>query len=107
MVVIAHAANDKRISAAVSSANFASVDALSPEALRQLAHAARSFENDEATSVVVLIGRFRGTSAMRRLDGEGARILSLVASNRNEDLPSATQPVLPTTVTATGSTKPS
>jgi enoyl-CoA hydratase/carnithine racemase len=66
MVVIAHAANDKRNIAAVSSANFASIDALSPAALRQLAHAARSFEGDDATSVVVLSGRYRATLAMRQ-----------------------------------------
>ena len=36
------------------------INALSPEALRQLTDAARSFEDDGATSVVVLAGQRQG-----------------------------------------------
>src|SRR6201994_4795293 len=39
------------------------INALSPEALRQLTNAARSFEDDAATSVVVLTGSAKAFSA--------------------------------------------
>src|SRR3954471_17528968 len=39
------------------------INALSPEAMRQLTDAARSFEDDAATSVVVLTGAARAFSA--------------------------------------------
>src|SRR5436309_12946813 len=47
-------------------------NALSPEAMRQLADAARSLEDDSATSAVVLPGRSRAFSAgFDRKDAEG------------------------------------
>ncbi len=48
------------------------INALSPEAMRELTEAARSFEDDSATSVVVLTGSARAFSAGFDLkDGEG------------------------------------
>jgi len=50
------------------------INALSPEALRQLTDAARSFEDDGATSVVVLAGNAKAFSAGFDLkDAEGKR----------------------------------
>ena len=46
------------------------INALSPEAMRQLTDAARSFEDDDATSVVVLTG---AKSVQRRLRPQGPR----------------------------------
>jgi enoyl-CoA hydratase/carnithine racemase len=45
------------------------INALSPEALRQLTNAARSFEDDSETSVVVLTGAARAFSAGFDLKG--------------------------------------
>ena len=39
------------------------INALSPEAIRQLTHAARSFEEDADTSVVILAGNAEAFSA--------------------------------------------
>ena len=39
------------------------INAMSPEAMRQLTDAARSFEDDDATSVVVLTGGAKSFSA--------------------------------------------
>ena len=47
------------------------INALSPEALRQLTDAARSFEDDAATSVVVLTGGAK--IVQRRLRPQGPR----------------------------------
>src|SRR5580700_9174429 len=57
MVMVAHATDHKRNIAAVSRRQLASIDARSPEELWQLTAAARSFEDDGETSVVVLAGR--------------------------------------------------
>ena len=47
------------------------INALSPEALRQLTDAARSFEDDDATSVVVLTGPKTFSAGFDLKDPEG------------------------------------
>ena len=47
------------------------INALSPEALRQLTDAARSFEDDDATSVVVLTGAKTFSAGFDLKDPEG------------------------------------
>ena len=47
------------------------INALSPEALRQLTDAARSFEDDDATSVVVLTGGAKIVQRRLRPEGSG------------------------------------
>ncbi|WP_454618990.1 enoyl-CoA hydratase/isomerase family protein [Bradyrhizobium cenepequi] len=56
------------------------INALSPEALRQLTDAARSFEDDGATSVVVLIGGARSFSAgfdLKDAEGRSRRTMDI------------------------------
>src|SRR4030081_1328107 len=58
------------------------INALSPEALRQLTHAARSFEDDGETSVVVLAGHPRAFSAgfdLKDAEGRSRRTMDLGA----------------------------
>ena len=63
------------------------LNALSPEVMRQLRAAAESFEDDLATSVVVLTGRADGFSAGFDLkDAEGAERASLPLGERRRAL---------------------
>jgi enoyl-CoA hydratase len=58
------------------------INALSPEALRQLTHAARSFEDDLETSVVVLAGHPKAFSAgfdLKDAEGRSRRTMDLGA----------------------------
>jgi enoyl-CoA hydratase/carnithine racemase len=58
------------------------INALSPEALRQLTHAARSFEDDGETSVVVLAGHPKAFSAgfdLKDAEGRSRRTMDLGA----------------------------
>ena len=63
------------------------LNALSPETMRQLRDAARSFEDDLATSVVVLTGRADAFSAGFDLkDAEGLRRASMPLGERRRSL---------------------
>jgi enoyl-CoA hydratase/carnithine racemase len=58
------------------------INALSPEALRQLTQAARSFEDDGETSVVVLAGHPKAFSAgfdLKDAEGRSRRTMDLGA----------------------------
>src|SRR4030081_3947553 len=62
------------------------INALSPEALRQLTDAARSFEDDGATSVVVLTGGAKLFSAgfdLKDSEGRARRTMDLGALRRH------------------------
>lgn len=62
------------------------INALSPEALRQLTAAARSFEDDAATSVVVLAGSTKAFSAgfdLKDAEGRARRTMDLGALRRH------------------------
>src|SRR6202790_1197585 len=62
------------------------INALSPEALRQLTYAARSFEDDSATSVVVLSGAPKSFSAgfdLKDPEGRSRRTMDLGALRRH------------------------
>jgi enoyl-CoA hydratase/carnithine racemase len=62
------------------------INALSPEALRQLTHAARSFEDDGATSVVVLTGGAKSFSAgfdLKDDEGRSRRTMDIGALRRH------------------------
>jgi enoyl-CoA hydratase len=62
------------------------INALSPEALRQLTDAARSFEDDGATSVVVLTGSAKAFSAgfdLKDPEGRARRTMDLGALRRH------------------------
>ena len=62
------------------------INALSPEALRQLTDAARSFEDDAGTSVVVLTGGARSFSAgfdLKDAEGRSRRTMDLGALRRH------------------------
>jgi enoyl-CoA hydratase/carnithine racemase len=62
------------------------INALSPEALRQLTSAARSFEDDGATSVVVLAGGARAFSAgfdLRDPEGRARKTMDIGALRRH------------------------
>ena len=62
------------------------INALSPEALRQLTQAARSFEDDGATSVVVLTGSAKAFSAgfdLRDPEGRSRRTMDIGALRRH------------------------
>src|SRR6201985_431796 len=62
------------------------INALSPEALRQLTSAARSFEDDGATSVVVLTGGDKAFSAafdLKDPEGRSRRTMDLGALRRH------------------------
>src|SRR4030081_195429 len=65
------------------------INALSPEALRQLTHAARSFEDDGETSVVVLAGHPRAFSAgfdLKDAEGRSRRTMDLGALRQHLEL---------------------
>src|SRR3974377_1239928 len=65
------------------------INALSPEALRQLTQAARSFEDDAATSVVVLTGRTDAFSAgfdLKDTEGRSRKEMDLGALRRHLQL---------------------
>lgn len=65
------------------------INALSPEALRQLTRAARSFEDDAATSVVVLTGNAKAFSAgfdLKDAEGRGRRTMDIGALRRHLQL---------------------
>ena len=67
------------------------INALSPEALRQLTDAARSFEDDGETSVVVLTGGARSFSAgfdLKDSEGKGSHRDDRKAIRRNDFNPS-------------------
>src|SRR5215467_4815831 len=62
------------------------INALSPEALRQLTDAARSFEDDAATSVVVLTGGAKSFSAgfdLKDAEGQSRKAMDLGALRRH------------------------
>jgi enoyl-CoA hydratase len=62
------------------------INALSPEALRQLTDAARSFEDDGATSVVVLTGSAKAFSAgfdLKDPEGRSRRTMDIGALRRH------------------------
>ena len=62
------------------------INALSPEALRQLAAAARSFEDDGATSVVVLTGSAKAFSAgfdLKDAEGRSRRTMDIGTLRRH------------------------
>jgi enoyl-CoA hydratase len=62
------------------------INALSPEALRQLTNAARSFEDDGETSVVVLTGAPKAFSAgfdLRDPEGRARRTMDIGSSRRH------------------------
>ena len=62
------------------------INALSPEALRQLTDAARSFEDDASTSVVVLTGGAKAFSAgfdLRDAEGRSRKDMDLGALRRH------------------------
>jgi enoyl-CoA hydratase/carnithine racemase len=62
------------------------INALSPEALRQLTDAARSFEDDSATSVVVLTGGDKAFSAgfdLRDPEGRARKTMDIGALRRH------------------------
>ena len=62
------------------------INALSPEALRQLTDAARSFEDDGATSVVVLTGGAKSFSAgfdLKDAEGRARRTMDIGALRRH------------------------
>jgi len=62
------------------------INALSPEALRQLTDAARSFEDDGATSVVVLTGCTKSFSAgfdLKDAEGRTRKIMDIGALRRH------------------------
>ena len=62
------------------------INALSPEALRQLTGAARSFEDDAATSVVVLTGGAKSFTAgfdLKDAEGKARRAMDLGALRRH------------------------
>src|SRR3954453_4911234 len=62
------------------------INALSPEALRQLTAAARSFEDDSETSVVVLTGGARAFSAgfdLRDAEGRARRTMDVGSLRRH------------------------
>jgi enoyl-CoA hydratase/carnithine racemase len=62
------------------------INALSPEALRQLTDAARSFEDDSATSVVVLTGSDKAFSAgfdLRDPEGRARKTMDIGALRRH------------------------
>jgi len=62
------------------------INALSPEALRQLTDAARSFEDDGDTSVVVLTGGARAFSAgfdLKDTEGRSRRTMDIGALRRH------------------------
>src|SRR4051812_585123 len=62
------------------------INALSPEALRQLTAAARSFEDDSETSVVVLTGGARAFSAgfdLRDAEGKARRTMDIGSLRRH------------------------
>ena len=62
------------------------VNALSPEALRQLANAARSFEDDSGTSVVVLTGGPKAFSAgfdLKDAEGRSRRTMDIGSLRRH------------------------
>jgi enoyl-CoA hydratase len=63
-----------------------SINALSPEALRQLTNAARSFEDDSETSVVVLTGAPKAFSAgfdLRDPEGRARRTMDIGSLRRH------------------------
>lgn len=65
------------------------INALSPEALRQLTAAARSFEADAATSVVVLTGSADAFSAgfdLKDVEGRSRKDMDLGALRRHLNL---------------------
>src|ERR1700676_1551026 len=65
------------------------INALSPEALRQLTDAARSFEDDGETSVVVLTGGPKAFSAgfdLKDAEGRERRSMDLGALRRHLEL---------------------
>src|SRR5438045_4567114 len=62
------------------------INALSPEALRQLTDAARSFEDDGATSVVVLTGSAKAFSAgfdLKDAEGRSRKTMDIGALRRH------------------------
>src|SRR5437899_9949312 len=62
------------------------INAMSPEALRQLTDAARSFEDDGATSVVVLTGGAKSFSAgfdLKDPEGRSRKSMDLGALRRH------------------------
>jgi enoyl-CoA hydratase len=59
------------------------INAMSPEALRQLTDAARSFEDDGATSVVVLTGGAKSFTAWSRSPSAPSRDFASVAAWRS------------------------
>lgn len=62
------------------------INALSPEAMRQLTNAARSFEDDGDTSVVVLTGGARAFSAgfdLKDIEGKARRTMDIGALRRH------------------------
>jgi enoyl-CoA hydratase len=62
------------------------INALSPEALRQLTNAARSFEDDAATSVVVLTGSAKAFSAgfdLKDPEGRARKTMDIGALRRH------------------------
>jgi len=62
------------------------INALSPEALRQLTHAARSFEDDGDTSVVLLTGNSKAFSAgfdLKDPEGRSRRTMDLGSLRRH------------------------
>ena len=62
------------------------INALSPEALRQLTNAARSFEDDSETSVVVLTGGADAFSAgfdLRDAEGRSRRTMDIGSVRRH------------------------
>jgi enoyl-CoA hydratase len=62
------------------------INALSPEAMRQLTHAARSFEDDAATSVVVLTGgadAFTAGFDLKDPEGHARKTMDLGALRRH------------------------
>ena len=76
---------DKRI-AVVRFDRSDGINALSPEALRQLTEAARSFEDDSETSVVVLTGGARAFSAgfdLRDAEGRARRTMDIGSLRRH------------------------
>jgi enoyl-CoA hydratase len=70
------------------------INALSPEALRQLTDAARSFEDDGDTSVVVLTGGANAFSAgfdLKDAEGRSRRTMDIGALRRQFALASLTE----------------
>ena len=62
------------------------INALSPEALRQLTNAARSFEDDSGTSVVVLAGGPKAFSAgfdLKDAEGRSRRTMDIGSLRRH------------------------